>query len=258
MNNQIPKPIIIKHSVEEFRKKHSYELKFLINNWSKELLDLKIPTFHAKINITKYVDYFIGLCDGKFCEKTKREFIDIFGKYFEYNTSQFVRLNRRSPKDYKIRCESSEDVYDAISNSMRAFEDLCFLKMANEEAFLYLSEWDYHLDQKEFRCFVKEGKLIGITQYEGTKIKGFPENCIKETQEKIIELSEKVIPTCGIDNFVFDCFFHPYNEECMFLEINPYGMSDPCFFINYNNVEKGGFAYQKTEICKIIEEHKEK
>jgi len=235
----------------EMKERHKYEFKFLINNWSEGLLKHKVPSFCYKFDITEYSQFFLNMADGNVCEQSKKQFLELIKPAFATGRAKFVRLNRRSPKDATIKCFSEEEVFESLSSSMRAFDDIHLLQLSEEKIFLYFAEWDHYLDQKEFRCFVKDRKLIAISQYEGTKIKGFPEDCIKETVKEINDLYEKILPCIEMKDFVFDCFFHPYSEKALFLEINPYGLSDPCFFINYENVEKGGFAYQKTVIEEI-------
>ena len=235
-------------------KDRQFEFDCLINNWTDELLSLRKPKFTHKFDLSNFADDFIHLAYGEsesVRDNFKSDFISLINPAFpkEAFNNLFVRLNRRSPKDYKIHIHTVDEAFESISSSMRCIDDISFLRYHKQPIIIYFSEYDWEIPEREFRCFVKNKKLIAVTQYEGTKIKEYPENCIEEVKQKIKDFSGKVIRAAQLDTFVFDVFFK--KDNCHFLEINPYGLSDPCFFINYKNVERGGFAYQKTEIIKI-------
>jgi hypothetical protein len=49
-----------------------------------------------------------------------------------------------------------------------------------------------------------------------------------------------------LDTVVFDVFDR--GQDYLLIEINPYGLSDPCFFQNYRNVEAADTPIQ----CEFI------
>jgi hypothetical protein len=157
----------------------------------------------------------------------------------------FVRLGSRSPKDaylsfdddgFKVRSGAKAVVL--LCDSMRVFDDLSLAQAADYTPWLFLREWKDIPDWTEFRCFMKDRKLIGISQYyhrsayeelKGTTlidwgIRMFFETCFK--------------PASHLDDVVFDVFVNIKKDrtanqsiEVKLLEINPFGcMTDPCIF----------------------------
>ena len=84
----------------------------------------------------------------------------------------FVKLESRSPKDYIQNwpkedykaLHNAQEIVDALLGSMRTFEDLVFLTQLKDEIILYIRPFA-NLDRHcEWRVFVKNKKVIGISQ----------------------------------------------------------------------------------------------
>lgn len=227
-----------------------------LNYWTPELWALRRGGEPFKIDLTPYSDALIESAYDGVENKEKMEALkSAIAPAWEDCRGKFVRLNRRSPKDYTDGRPSINptSAIDAICGSMRTTDDLIALKGGQEPAFLYAFQFDYTIQEREFRAFVKQGQLIAVTQYEGTKIRGYPESNPRGVITAIQKLAPSVIAAVPLENFIFDVYMTGYDEAetAHFLEINPWGLSDPCFFNSYENVEKGGFAYQKTDIMTL-------
>jgi hypothetical protein len=164
----------------------------------------------------------------------------------------FVRLNSRSPKDYDNPpiAIKPEEVIELLTLSMRTVSDLEEMMVNQRPCFIYLRPPVSIVPGTEFRCFVKDGRLIAITQYDGT-LSRFPE---EKKDHVIISLSEfapKVVDAFRYADFVFDVFFIEETYPCL-IEVNPYGLSNPCFFYTYEAMERGGYAYAAQSIEPLL------
>ena len=173
----------------------------------------------------------------------------------------FVRLGSRSPKDslYEstAKCLTVEDIMTRLTVcSERIYEDLSMAINNKYESCIWLREWKEIPEWAEFRCFMKDRKLIGISQYN--YLKGIIYSEIKENEESIIHLIlgffDYFKTVSHLDSVVFDVFVikksigNQNHWEIKLLEINPFfEMTDPCLF-DWRKPEEfnGQFLYNKT------------
>lgn len=220
-----------------------------INYWPEEVLALKREKF-VKLPLTPRV-----------CEAIiERAYKGTYSQALENLRNEvavhlngrpvFVRTNKRSPKDATddLPLYGEEKIVDALCSSMRVTDDLSFLGLHKEPAYLYIFPFNHAIQEREVRCFVKNHKLIAMTQY---KPGVFSDDDVLTAEDACRELFEKLDPRMHLDSYVFDAWMSGCYAN--FLEINPYGKSAPCFFKSYEAVEKGGFAYQKTVITNLKE-----
>ncbi|WP_088255196.1 hypothetical protein [Fimbriiglobus ruber] len=165
----------------------------------------------------------------------------------------FFRLESRSPKDNywgeatNFRACSFHDVKKLLY-SERILDDLArYSSLESEPVRLLFREWHPIRKSEEFRCFIKNRKLAGISQYHYA---GFDE-CWHENvplafaeiygrqEERKAKISafieEKVIPHLHVDDLVVDLWIDHLGKFKL-IEINPYGLSDPCLF-TYKELE---------------------
>ncbi len=221
-----------------------------MNYWSDELWSFhKIKDFDRVEITAELMESFLkkaydGIDDGKI-----EIFEEVISPYFNGINSRFIRLNRRSPKDslHGGAVRTVKEAVDALLSSMRCMDDFSYLRMTKEKCYLYIMQYYAPIQDCEFRCFVKDEKLIAVTQYEPSKIRGVPNNIKNEIRQNIQLLFEVINQHIPLDSYVFDVWVDDLQSGSVsFLEINPYGMSDPCLFESYDMVEKGGFAYERT------------
>lgn len=164
-----------------------------------------------------------------------------------YN-SFFVKLVSRSPKDWLVRedntmmkINSPEDVVHAFGSSFRCLEDIVMLSHLNIDNNLIIRPYIQINPETEWRCFIKNNQVIGISRYYYQK-----ENNIKNPSSiktKIVQfLEEVVIPNITVSDFVADVIS---DQIVILLETNPYGLSDPCLFGSYSELESGNFNIPK-------------
>lgn len=148
----------------------------------------------------------------------------------------FAKLCSRSPKDYldhdgRIRpLENSLQLLDAITSSMRCFDDLALLYYL-DVAYIVLRPWVDFKPWQEWRAFIKDGKIAGISQYHYNERFEELQGSLTVHFQKMAHFIDKVvIPGFPLKDFVADIILE---EKPILLEINPFGMSDPCLFREY-------------------------
>jgi len=211
---------------------------FQMQNWPAELWNL---TFGPNILIPIPVKDILQVQDGMVSKKFE-EFVKYVDAIFD-GKRWFVKTSNRSPKDWSYPYlpiyDTGVDVSEAITCSMRTFDDMCNIYDIDKPFFMVLRRPIDIPKSAEFRCFVKNGELIGITQYfYDEKFDNLPQ-IKQEVQDSICNFFVKVQEAFKQENFVFDVFVDLNNiPDCTLIEVNPYGMSDPCLFENYANIEK--------------------
>jgi len=153
----------------------------------------------------------------------------------------FVRLGTRSPKDSWFWRGSSDyfpitsgkDALSCIMNSERCFDDLNTDSSAKKDSFIWLREFWSMPEHQEFRCFMLNKELRGISQYYNCgppfETKHYPwiQQFKSEIAESIRQFFEsKFLPVIHTDNVVFDVFVEINKDsarpvEVKLIEINP-------------------------------------
>ena len=215
----------------------------LIDQWPAELAALSIPTKMVKLDVDAVWEALCAVHDGKGIAPVLRDLAAELDAEMDWNR-KFVRLNSRSPKDAIWPFEvpamiSGKEAVSMMLSSMRVMDDLMEFKWVSEQpAYVCLRDWVYDFRTEcEYRCFVKDGKLIAVTHYDYTKPFRAPEDGGKELRQRIDKwFAETLSPTLPIQTVVFD--IHANRDGTFLLiEINPYGRSDPCHFETYERVE---------------------
>lgn len=212
----------------------------LIDRWPADLAALSMPTELVRMPVELIEPMYDH--DGDEPHPAVQAFAQELDAKIGWKR-RFIRLNSRSPKDaawpYEVPATlSGKEAMSMLMGSERALDDLCRLRHIPEHpAYICLREWVYGLNSRdEYRCFVKDGKLIAVTNYDYREPWRGPEDGGKELRQKIDQwFVEKVKPTLPIDTVVFDLWLG--RNGFLLIEINPYGLSDPCYFKTYERVE---------------------
>jgi len=169
---------------------------------------------------------------------------------------RFFRLNSRSPKDatwpfkLPVTC-SGREVLSVMGASERVLDDLVHLNYLPEQpAFICLREFDHRIrPSDEYRCFVRDGDLVAVTHYDYTNPIGAPLDGGQAIRARIdAYFTETLKPRLHIATVVFDVALS-YDGAVILIELNPYGMSDPCWLGSYAGVEafEGYVAFAPIE-----------
>lgn len=176
----------------------------------------------------------------------------------------FIKLESRSPKDYlqeypKETLKSvinAQDIIDALLGSLRTFEDLCFLVKLSNTIKLYIRPFTYMYRPFEWRVFVKDNKVIGISQQFYNKtfdFENYYHKYLDSVQNSILYfMNNTCIPNIKIKDFVADLYvkddnYHMGKNRLLpvtIIETNPYGLSDPCLFKSYKELESTNITFR--------------
>lgn len=173
----------------------------------------------------------------------------------------FYKLNSRSPKDIcapkACISDDADEILKNLFGSMRTQEDFSMFYHSKMPCFLVLQTAVDIDPAKEWRAFIKDGKPIGITQYNHDLIinSGGLEKITFEFNNWFKQvLFQPLMRTYGSSDFNVVLDFHithlknPNYEDGFppmkknltqynLIEINPYGLSDPCLFRSYDKIE---------------------
>ena len=230
------------------------------SDWGKELFsysppikEIKIPTEMVILclNNDKKAEHILVNYLQRQLNKKENQF------FFGANRIKelFIKLESRSPKDYIQNWPkedykalyNAQDIVDALLGSMRTFEDLVFLTKLKDEIILYIRPFA-NLDRHcEWRVFVKDKRIIGISQQFYKETFPYDKKYIKRLEKDILYFMKNIcIPNISVPNFVADLYVKNYvylsnfGEFILFpsiIETNPYGLSDPCLFETYDELE---------------------
>jgi hypothetical protein len=261
---------VIKNALEDSPRRNPVEVaqdwynnlngvKF--SDWGKDLFsysppikEIKIPTEMIRpcLDNDKKAEHILVNYLQRQLNKKENQF------FFGANRIRelFVKLESRSPKDY-IQNWPKEDykslhnageIIDALLGSMRTFEDLVFLTKLKDEIILYIRPFA-NLDRHcEWRVFVKDRKVIGISQQFYKETFSYNKKYLNEIKRGVTYFMDNIcIPNIKVDNFVADLYVSGGTHykvginkrflDISIIETNPYGLSDPCLFETYDSLE---------------------
>ncbi|KAK6349688.1 hypothetical protein TWF696_005967 [Orbilia brochopaga] len=173
----------------------------------------------------------------------------------ELGGAVYPKLNWSAPKDASfilgntLKCATASDVYLLLKSSNfvthdleHAFDDTVdtpdedgrVLQVSDIAYALVLRKWVEVIPSVEFRCFVKDRKLVGVTQRDMNHYK-FLEDGRDEFLRLIKEFFEKHLEKTFPDpNFVFDVYIPKTlvtDSRVWLMDINPYAIrTDPLTF----------------------------
>lgn len=174
-----------------------------------------------------------------------RQLDDVFG----WN-EHVAKISTRSPKDSWSNngvTISGKQAVAWFAASMRVLDDL--VKLSNipdiytpqvcaREAFIPA---DGIRGNMEFRCFVSDQELIGISDYDYanpiSRDDSFWGACLSQITDWY---NTQLKPRMHMDTYVFDVVMS--TEGWQLIEVNPYGLSDPCFYKSYAELERIGLS----------------
>lgn len=206
---------------------------FMIDHWPEEIKALSFPTKMIEVEageIRKLWDEGWQEVAEKLASKLDEEM-----DWMNY----FIRLNSRSPKDatdLPITC-SGRQAIAWIRSSERCLDDVTDAYYAKKPVYICLREATYLHKDFEYRCFAKDGEVLGVSRYfyldepQSKPDAGLVFKAAKAFYEKHLAKHYRDV--------VFDLYAPGTSQEIL-IEINPYGLSNPCLFEGYDEIETEG------------------
>jgi len=135
-----------------------------------------------------------------------------------------------------ITCIGKQAVW-WMAGSERILDDTVMFYRARKPMFVALREADHLWPTGEFRCFAKDGKVIGVSRYfydQTDPISIHPDDLMTRCKD----FYDRHLKD-HFQDIVFD-LYAPGTAQEKLIEINPYGLSDPCLFGSYSVLEGAG------------------
>lgn len=169
------------------------------------------------------------------------------------------KLNWSAPKDaawmlpnHSMKCTSATDVYLILNASSYIIHDLTeslnecididatsdnLAKEHESLSFqLVLKEWFELNPAWEFRCFVKDRKLIAASQRD-PNFYDYLQNIEEEIKDKIFGFFEDNLRDTFPDNdFVFDVYLPDKSQKVFLIDINPFARKTDSLLFSWNEV----------------------
>lgn len=234
----------------EMKKKWDRQKDAAIDQWPKKIADLSVETHLIKIENIEFEAIFNRYENPEGWHRVMTKYADKIDAITGWD-DYFVRLSTRSPKDSAYPhlpiTMSGKQAMMWISTSERCLDDLFMARCAQQQMYIALRKKYEVNESHEFRCFVKNHELIAVSRYHYDK-----EAEMDYSQYPIFERlkefsAQHIVP--HYQNIVFDvelgCVGRGgLNGTPLLIEVNPYGLSDPCLFKSYEKIEKeGGFRF---------------
>lgn len=206
---------------------------------------LEIPTVIFRLT-PEELDIMIKVCDSlmdgqPITEDVNKGYTELTEKVDNlikenFPDGCFIKLGSRSPKDsWLIRdlgtcCTNGSHAMRIMFDSERIVDDLYVAKANNYLPCIVLRKWIEIDPWREFRCFIKDGELVGISQYfykdyypEIVENKDAIENSVRAKLSAIRD----ILPDNSV---IMDVVFNSDNTVTI-IEFNPYDdLTDPCLF----------------------------
>ncbi|EGW35098.1 uncharacterized protein SPAPADRAFT_58241 [Spathaspora passalidarum NRRL Y-27907] len=165
------------------------------------------------------------------------------------------KLNWSSPKDAKwilagntTKCTSIDDIFLLLKSSDHIVDDLDFPFSAVEKSTslpeieyeLVLKQWQDVNPALEFRVFIKDEKILGISQRDLNHYE-YLEGLKQELDQKISEfVYDKVIPTIGchttLDKYILDVYIPRPFDKVYVIDINPFSRKSDSLLFTWNEL----------------------
>jgi D123 len=222
----------------------------LYENWPQTLKDLSFRTELVDLSEADRKAIWAAM-DGKEAPEVARLVANLDHAIAAFGGEAFVKLSSRSPKDcWPLEgpepFRSGADVLGTFAGSMRIADDLIEYDYADTPCYLLVREFQPIPKHEEWRCFIRKGEVVGISQYHYRDF--FPQLMAERTviAGRIHQfLADRVLPHLHLDTVVVDIWLR---DEPLLIEINPYGLSDPCL-LDYEEMETatGWFRIVETD-----------
>lgn len=236
-----PPPILTKDQLFEIcAPKYEIIKSYLIDHWPESVLAVSCPTILVPLGADEG-EMLFDYCHPDWKANAAR-IADRLDEVMDWD-HYFIRLNTRSPKDTgeNLVTSSGRQAVSLISRSERCLDDIVLLNNARQPIYIALRKPIIPLfKEAEFRCFAKDGLVIAVSRYHGADpVEPVPgaDLIMGNVRDFYHTHLQSHYPTV-----VFDIHFDTADHITL-IELNPYGMSDPVCFGNYEEVEKGGIRF---------------
>lgn len=258
-----------------------------IENWPAALAELSVP--QSGVELTRSDVQMLGAAQEDYFELwEKPDGIDLESirnridraisevRVPGVTSGVFVRLGSRSPKDswwpwrddnvdgfrggdWPWPLRTADDCLGVLLGaSERVNDDLLLAYNTGYTPWIFVRQWEDIPKWAEFRCFMRDGELVGVSQYLHDR----PYQEVIQRHELFAAaidrfFTESFRPACHMDTCVFDVWVKVTTKgggatkvSVRLLEINPFfRLTDPCL-LRWDDLEQAGY----NDELKFVEE----
>ncbi|EKP0278446.1 hypothetical protein JGK46_002311 [Aeromonas bestiarum] len=240
-----------------------------IENWPEELLTLSFQS--EGIELHEHDVLAIGASTHEFMDASKLldkpSFSEQLHDDIEYALTRFtgpvfVRFGGVSYHDGSIQHINNVDavVKQLSVSSHRVASYLWDCIQSSTPAWLFLRAWHDIPRWGEFRCFIKNGSVVGVSQYHCLEYFSFLLKNADEIRQLIIVFLQKLIPLLHIEHVVADIAvtYQDGNFNVFLIELNPFiQRTDACLFSWSNGGDfNGRIRINRSQTDALIEKSK--
>jgi hypothetical protein len=218
-----------------------------LENWYDRLQGLTIPSIGQEISIGQARALACSLIELGECHEqpSPSEFSELKAAFAALwakakSPPYFCRLGSRSPKDaYGLQNKATslkEMIGCFTSCSERLSDDLSLAYCNDYRPWLWLRKWVFIEPELEWRYFIINGEIQGLSQYHYLKSEKIypPVQSVTHSADEIQkwwETKAKPIWPSNLLTAVVDVYLDLGSGQVILIEINPYfEMTDPCLF----------------------------
>lgn len=213
-------------------------IPFYIENWPKSIKSLSMQTKSFSLdqkNLEELLTFIKAMMSGG---KEDHQKVKPYGIFLILNElinnlggKIFIRTGSRSPKDNPcimgidlrpIPIYTSNQALEALGYSERVYLDLNDMRLVNYTPQIHVRRFINIDPEKEFRCFVEDKKIVGITQYYLEDVNIFWIKKNETTIEEILRdyIENLIIPQFPLPSFTCDIALNK-DFQPLLIEINP-------------------------------------
>ncbi|XP_071439271.1 translation initiation factor eIF2 assembly protein-like isoform X2 [Hetaerina americana] len=162
----------------------------------------------------------------------------------------FIKLNWSAPKDASwitstrsLCCSDPADIYLLLKSSSYISDDLSILKKCSESRHevpccLVLKKWEEIHPGTEYRCFVLNKNLVGISQRDVTSYFKFISDNKKSISESISDFFiSHVKSKISLDSYHFDLVIGP-GKKIILIDIGVLNEKNNCLMFSWKELEE--------------------
>lgn len=232
-----------------------------IENWNPELLSMSIETRSIQLSVSDV--WVLGGFTPLFRDITGYSAGNYFSENFLKDIESALEKNPlvaprigfcswKSPRIPVLASYKSRGVlYTICSENERVARAIAAHLSSEIALFLHLRKWRDIPPWSEFRVFIRDRRVIGISQYHHQS--GFPEISANERAIKtsLSDFCRDLLDALHMDTVVADVFVERQENDrfrTMLIELNPFiQRTDPCLYTWKNGGDfDGGFRYREA------------
>ncbi|KZL20245.1 hypothetical protein PsAD2_01542 [Pseudovibrio axinellae] len=230
-------------------------------SWPDALKQASVP--HEEIPISPDDVLALAANTPEFCEKfamfnhfdLSQDFLDeVTAGLEKFPSGAFPRLDYCSWKESCLLNSPARTLRDVeaiiLQPNQRIASALMEPAIHNQGANFYLREWIDMPRWSEFRIFMRDRKIIGISQYYTTE--QFPQiqQSLDDIRQALIEFCLFLYKESHLETVIADVFLSNQNEKLQahLIELNPFlKRADPCLYSWEKSDFDGKFRFIKNE-----------